>query len=252
MATKINSIQRVAVPHGIMNAAWLARQGISRTEQGNYVKSGWLERIATGIYHFKNDTPTLIGTLASYGTLMGGQYRIGAHTALELHGFTHYLSLGKPMTVVFTSKAHRLPKWMINHEWEQTLKEFSTKVFDGTIGTTQVERDGLTLNVSSPELAIMECLLLSPEYYSLMDAYYLMEMLTSLRSSVVTKLLEQCSSVKVKRLFLYMAEKTKHPWFNRLDLSQVTLGSGTRSLGKGGVKAAKYDIVIPKELADYE
>ena len=252
MATKINNIQGLAVPHGVMNAAWLASQGISRTEQGNYVKSGWLERMATGIYRFKNDPPKLFGALASYGTLMGGQYRIGAHTALELHGFTHYLPFGKPMTFVFTPIDHRLPKWMTNYEWEQTLKEFSTKVFDGTVGTTQVERDGSVLNVSSPELAIMECLLLSPEHYSLMDVYYLMEMLTSLRSSVVTQLLEQCSSVKVKRLFLYMAEKAKHSWFNRLDLSRVTLGSGTRSLAKGGVKVAKYDIVIPKELADYE
>jgi len=235
-----------------MSTAWLASQGISRTEQGNYVKSGWLERMATGIYHFKNDTPTLFGTLASYGTMMGGQYRIGAHTALELHGFTHYLMLGKPATFVFTPINHRLPKWMTGHEWEQTLREFSTKVFDGSVGTTQVESNGLVLNASSPELAIMECLLLSPEYYSLMDVYYLMEMLTSLRSAMVTKLLEQCSSVKVKRLFLYMAEKAKHSWFNRLDLSQVTLGSGTRSLAKGGVKVAKYDIVIPKELADYE
>jgi len=252
MATKINRVQGLAVPRGVMSSSWLASQGMSRTEQGNYVRSGWLERMATGIYRFRNDTPTLFGTLASYGTMMGGQYRIGAHTALELHGYSHYLMFGKPTTVVFTPADHRLPKWITSHEWDQTLREFSTKVFDGTIGTTQVERDRLVLYVSSPELAIMECLLLSPEHYSLMDVYYLMEMLTSLRSSLVTRLLEQCTSVKVKRLFLYMAEKAKHSWFNRLDLSQVTLGSGTRSLAKGGVKVAKYDIVIPKELANYE
>lgn len=69
---------------------------------------------------------------------------------------------------------------------------------------------------------------------------------------MVTKILEQCSSFKVKRLFLYMAEKSKHTWFKRLDLSNVTLGSGPRSLCKGGVRDAKYNIIIPKELADYE
>ena len=79
-----------------------------------------------------------------------------------------------------------------------------------------------------------------------------MEMLTTLRTGMVTKLLEQCSSFKVKRLFLYMAEKSKYAWFKRLDLSNVTLGSGTRSLGKGGVKNAKYNLIIPKELAEYE
>jgi len=252
MTTKINRVQRLAIPRGVMSSAWLTSLGLNRTEQGNYVKSGWLERINTGIYRFKNDSPTLLGALASYGTLMNGQYRIGAHAALEMHGFTHYLELGKQQMVIFTPLEHRLPKWMTNYEWEQTLREFSTKVFDGTVGTSTMEHDGLILNVSSPELAIMECLLLSLEYYNLMDVYYLMEMLTSLRSSVVTQLLEQCSSVKVKRLFLYMAEKAKHPWFKRLDLSNVTLGSGTRSLAKGGTKIAKYNIVVPKELADYE
>jgi len=49
-----------------------------------------------------------------------------------------------------------------------------------------------------------------------------------------------------------MAEKSKHAWFKRLDLSNVTLGSGTRSLCKGGVKNAKYNLIIPKELAEYE
>jgi len=252
MSTKINRIQGLAIPHGVMSASWLARQGISRTEQANYVKSGWLERVAAGTYRFKNDVPTLFGTLASYGTLMGFHYRIGAHTALELHGFTHYLSLGKPQAFVFTRAGHRLPKWMAGHEWDQTLREFSTKVFDEALGATQVERDGMVLDASSPELAIMECLLLSPQYYSLIDVYHLMEMLTTLRSGVVTKLLEQCSSVKVKRLFLYMAEKSMHAWFRRLDLANVTLGSGVRSLAKGGVKIAKYNLVVPQELANYE
>ena len=128
----------------------------------------------------------------------------------------------------------------------------------GIIGSTygwqlsKVGHEGLTLQVSTPELAIMECLLFAPEYYNLMDVYYLMEMLTTLRAGMVTKLLEQCSSFKVKRLFLYMAEKSKHSWFKRLDLSNVTLGSGPRSLAKGGVKNAKYNLVIPQELADYE
>ena len=98
----------------------------------------------------------------------------------------------------------------------------------------------------------MECILLSPSHYDLMDVYYLMEMLTSLRASLVQQLLEECTSVKVKRMFLYMSEKSRHRWFAKLDLSRITLGSGTRSYAKGGVKINAYDIVIPKELADYE
>ena len=252
MATKINCIMNSSLPYGVMSTSWLESLGLSRTEQGKYVKSGWLTRMATGIYRFSNSMPTLYGTLASYEKQMKTRYRIGASAALELHGYTHYVALGKPIAYVFTPLDNRLPKWMTAYEWERTLKEYSTKVFDGSIGVTQIEHEGLNLQVSSPELAIMECLLLAPEFYDLMDVYYLMEMLTTLRATMVTKLLEQCSSFKVKRLFLYMAEKSKHAWFKRLDLSNVTLGSGTRSLCKGGVKNAKYNLIIPKELAEYE
>jgi len=252
MATKINNIMKFSLQAGVMSTSWLESMGISRTEQGKYVKSGWLTRMATGIYRFSNDTPTLYGALASYEKQKGGHYRIGASAALELPGYSHYVTVGKPLAYVFTPFDHRLPKWMTSYEWERTLREFSSKVFDGSIGVTQIEHEGLTLQVSTPELAIMECLLLAPEYYNLMDVYYLMEMLTTLRAGIVTKLLEQCSSFKVKRLFLYMAEKSKHTWFKRLDLANVTLGSGPRSLAKGGVKDAKYNLIIPKDLADYE
>ena len=251
MATKINYIIKNALPRGVMSTFWLESQGLSRAEQGNYVKSGWLVRMATGIYRISNEEPTLYGALASYERQMDGIYRIGASSALELHGYSHYVSVGKPQCYVFTPQNRRLPKWMTKLEWDSSLKEFSTKVFDGSIGVTQVEHDAFALQVSSPELAIMECLLLAPEYYDLMDVYYLMEMLTTLRAGMVTKLLERCSSFKVKRLFLYMAEKSKHAWFKRLDLSNVTLGSGPRSLCKGGVKNSKYNLIIPKELADY-
>lgn len=252
MATKINNVMKCALPQGVMSTSWLESQGLSRTEQGKYVKSGWLTRMATGIYRLSNDVPTLYGALASYEKQMGGVYRIGASAALLLHGYSHYVAVGKPVSYIFTPQVHRLPKWMTSLEWDSVLKEFSTKVFDGSIGVTQVEREGLTLKVSSPELAIMECMLLAPEYYDLMDVFYLMEMLTTLRAGLVTELLEQCSSFKVKRLFLYMGEKSKHAWFKRLDLSRVSLGSGPRSLAKGGVRESKYNLIIPKELADYE
>ena len=53
----------------------------------------------------------------------------------------------------------------------------------------------------------MECLLLAPTQYDYMDLYYIMEQLTSLRVDVVQNLLENVKNFRVKRLFLYMAEK---------------------------------------------
>jgi hypothetical protein len=57
--------------------------------------------------------------------------------------------------------------------------------------------------------------------------------------------------VKVKRLFMYMAEKAGHSWFTYIDLKNIDLGKGKRSIVKNGVYNAKYQITIPRELEEY-
>ena len=251
MGTKINNLRQQIPSNGIMLTSWLEKSGFNRNEVYDYMESGWLQRISTGVYQFTGDTPTLYGILASYQKQIGLKYHIGAASALELKGFSHYIAMGKPTAVVFSPVRPPLPKWLNDADLDMNLAEVATKVL-GTIGIEQIDYQEQTLTVSSPERAIMECVLLSPSRYDLMDVYYLMEMLTSLRSALIQQLLENCTSVKVKRMFLYMAEKAHHRWFAKLDLSKISLGSGTRCFAKGGVKVNTYDIVIPKELADYE
>ena len=59
--------------------------------------------------------------------------------------------------------------------------------------------DGSSLLVSSPERAFLECLHLPDAASSLLDIYYIMESLTTLRPKLLQSLLESCTSQKVKR-----------------------------------------------------
>lgn len=85
-----------------------------------------------------------------------------------------------------------------------------------------------------------------------MDLFYIMEQLTALRPEVVQLLLENTDNFKVKRLFLYMAEKSGHAWFVKLDRSKIQLGAGKRQLTDKGVYVPEYMITVPKELFEYE
>ena len=96
----------------------------------------------------------------------------------------------------------------------------------------------------------MECLYSVPKSQPLLEVYEIMEGLNNLRPASVQALLEACKSVKVKRLFLYLAEKAGHDWFNYLDLKKVDLGSGKRSIVQGGTYVPKYQITVPKELEE--
>lgn len=112
MGTKINKLRQQPPSNGILLTSWLEKSGFSRSEVSNYIKSGWLQRIATGVYQFAGDTPSLYSALASYQKQAALKYHIGAASALELKGFSHYIAMGKPTAVVFSPVRPPLPKWL--------------------------------------------------------------------------------------------------------------------------------------------
>ena len=91
----------------------------------------------------------------------------------------------------------------------------------------------------------MEMLHLVPKEIGFEEAQLIMENLVTLRPDVVQGLLAACRSVKVKRLFLYMAERQEHPWLSKLDLSKISLGKGKRMIIPNGRFDAKYQITVP-------
>ncbi len=113
---------------------------------------------------------------------------------------------------------------------------------------TEVELKTFSIKLSSLARAIMECLYLAPLHQDLVECFELMEGLNNLRPQSVQELLEQCTSIKVKRLFLYLAEKVNHDWVKYLNLEKIDLGRGKRSIIKNGVYIPKYQITVPKEF----
>lgn len=253
MATKINKILQTVSHNALLFSSWMSENGIDRKEQSSYVKSGWIERVAQGVYKISGGTPTLYSALSSYNRQLSKQCHIGASTALDLKGFYHFASMGTPKAFLFTSKNERLPSWLLHTPWDMTVRYSTTAAFgEKDTGIENMTIDGMEVLVSAPERAFMECLLLAPADYSYMDSFYIMEMLTALRPKRVQTLLENCSSVKVKRMFLYMAEKAGHQWFKALNLENIDLGAGNRCLAENGTYIGKYNMIIPKELANYE
>ena len=93
---------------------------------------------------------------------------------------------------------------------------------------------------------------MAPKSYSYMDLYYVMEQLTTLRSDVVQHLLETLDNNRVKRMFLYMAEKAGHFWFDELHPEKIDVGTGKIQAAANGTFNRKYNMTIPKELEEYE
>ena len=175
----------------------------------------------------------------------------GGRTALSLLGKAHYLQLGTSKVALFGASGEKLPTWFKKHDWNVKPDYYETSFLSPDLGLTEVDIKSFSIKVSGAARAIMECLYLAPLKQELMESFELMEGLNNLPPKQVQTLLEDCQSVKVKRLFLYMAEKADHSWFKQLDLSKVDLGKGKRSIVKNGVLIDKYGITVPKELEEH-
>lgn len=253
MATKIQQILETAPRDSVLFGSWLSEQGLDARGQYAYMKSGWLDRVSKGVYKIHGTTPKLLATISTYNAQQGKSCVVGAYTALDLRGYSHYVPMGKPTAYLFTDKRNKLPTWLLIGEWDISVKYMTTSFLgDGLSGVNTMNVEQHELLVSSPERAMLECLNMPDSHSSLLDIYYIMESLTTLRPKLVQSLLETCTSQKVKRLFLYMAEKANHPWFKALRAEDVNIGTSRLMVTTTGKYINKYNMTISKELAEYE
>jgi hypothetical protein len=249
METKIQRMLDLHKPGTVSLASWLEKQGISRDLQKRYRRGGWLESVGPGAFKRPGDEVRWQGGLYALQAQANLPVHPGAMTALAMQGLAHYLRLGEEKVFLFSPPKTTLPAWFRKHDWAVPIRHVQTSVLPPTLGLTDHEEKTFAIRISSPERAMLECLHLAPEELDLVECSQVMEGLVNLRPKLVQELLAACTSVKAKRLFLYLAEKTNHQWLPLLDISKLDLGRGDRSLAKGGVYVSKYHLVLPETLA---
>jgi hypothetical protein len=275
--TKINLLQDLLEEGLLAPTSWLEGQGYSRTLLSKYVASGWLISPARGVYRRPGPPLKWQHVVASMQMLGGSYLHVGGRTALVHRGLGHYVRMSGAETILLYGP-EVFPAW-VNR---LGLQERFVVRNDAMLGSLRARRDeqgapvdfhreplrpgeladfGLQemtwgawdwrLWVSSDERAMFEVLQDVPAKESVYEADVLMQGLGNLRPARVTALLNACTSVKVKRLFLALAERHQHQWLAHLDLEKVDLGKGKRMLVPGGKLHPKYLITLPTDLDDY-
>lgn len=160
--------------------------------------------------------------MISLHTLLEKPFSVGGRTALEIQGFGHYLSAVGPREVHLYG-AVTPPRWLHKLKLQsqfvvhKSQRLFLAHALDAQARTKALP-EGLTrqpwgkgewpLIVSTPERAILELLHEVPSRETFHQADVLMEGLRNLSPRRLRRLLVDCRSVKVKRLFLWFAERT--------------------------------------------
>jgi hypothetical protein len=268
---KLNWLER-HLPEGLVaDARWLTRHGFSTSLRSQYVAAGWLDHPARGVYRRPRGSLTWQHVVISLQALLGYPLLLGGRTALELQGYAHYLPQHQKEVHLYGPKPppqwlHKLPldtrflyhndRALFRHELvspqlthlePRSDKQLSHAAHDHW--TTQPWGPwDWPLALSTPERAILELLDELPKHESFHQADEFMQGLANLSPRRLQKLLGECRSVKVKRLFFYFADRHQHAWLKRLDKEAIDLGEGKRMLVKGGKLDKDYLITVPQEL----
>ena len=235
------------LPRGIViTSSWLHEKGVSYRMLHHHSSSenSVLENIGAGAYVISGQRENLqvAGGLFSLATQLKLKFHLGAVSALvNGHSSRHFVTFQESPLEIFLDENRKFPKWF-DGNFKDKYRLFQTRFLNTDIGLQNANFQGFDLRVSCVERAVLETIFQNS--LSIREIAQILEMLTNLRPNILQDLLESCSSIRVKRVFLYLAEKQKHSWFDFLDLSRINLGKGKRVISNSGKLNKKYGIVI--------
>ncbi len=263
------------LPEGLLvDAAWLSKKGYSTSLRSQYVAAGWLEQPARQVYRRPRGSLSWQQVVISLQTLLGYPLIVGGRTAVELQGYAHYLPhqtkevhlYGPDRPPAWLNKMrlgvrflyHNSQKLFGSEDIPRDIKDLASNAHARRRTDADLPHGGLIvqpwgqwdwpLTLSTPERAVLELLDELPKREGFHQVDKLMEGLTNLSPRRLQKLLSDCRSVKVKRLFLFFADRHQHAWTKRLKKDDIDLGKGKRMLVKGGKLNSTYQITVPEDL----
>ncbi len=243
-------LNELLTPGRVVTSSYLESIGMPRSSQKYYYKSGFLERIGRGAYKKTNDKVQWQGAVNAIQKQKKIKVHLGGLSALAYQGFSHYSSIDKEILQFFSPIRTLLPKWFLNYDWGINIQLKGTSFLPYNLGLKEIEINQIPIIVSSPERAIMECLYLSKKQTDLIECYKIFKRLVNLEPKLVMELLQKCNLKKIKRLFLYMAEKSNHSWVQSINTNKIDIGNGNILITKNSVYISKYQISIPKKLVE--
>jgi hypothetical protein len=231
----------MSIPTGsIITSNWLKMQNISNHLSTYYCDTGYLKRIFRGYFSIPGTEPSIGGIMYA----LGSNYHLGGVSALEQYGMAHFIPLGNTRKIWIWGRGDHKPIWI--NKLKQPIKVIISKLMISDVGILKMNFFNNEFLISSPIRAMIEFLDdIKPTEHEYEHARLLMENLAFESPEDVKKHLDACSSVKVKRLFLHLADCTGVPWFSKLDINKINIGSGKRVWFQGGTLSL-YKITVPK------
>lgn len=226
-------------------SSWFIKRGFHSGYLEFYKKKKFFESVGEGALKLYNDEIKIFGAL--YALQRHARKIIHPAGSSALRMLMDVPSLrhkAEPLILMGYAK-DKIPKWMKRYDWEDEYEFFTSALLPKRMGLIKHEFGDFSIFISGLPRAMMELIHFATSEKDMMEAFRVIKDLKSLDPLEVQVLLENCTSVKVKRLFLFMARKAQHGWYDFLDVEAIDLGSGKRSYAKGGLYDPEFQLVMP-------
>lgn len=221
---KLNALYTHLAPGTPLTSEDLGKLNISADLAVHYVRSGWLHRLARGVFVRPGDTLLLNPSLNLLGRRLPGLH-VGGKSALEWYGVRHYVAQHANLHL-YGWAAARLPGWFSQRfPAEYHRKRLFEEQPNALLHVAPFEKRADAPLVSAPERALLELLSEVGVRQSFREARELTESAYTLRADVLEELLKHCTSVKTVRLCLEFGRELSLPWAAKLKPRQLPTGS---------------------------
>lgn len=222
--SKLNALYAQAAPGVPLVSRELAKLGVSADLAVHYARSGWLVRLARGVYSRPGEALQLHPSLRLLERAIDG-FHVGGKTALSWYGIRHFVAQQEELHL-YGTKATKLPDWFLERfPAEYHRKRLFDEMADSMTAVALFEQREDRPLVSSPERALLELLSEVGVRQPLQEARELMESTYNFRADVLGKLLMKCSSIKTVRLCLQLGSELSLPWVKKLNPAELPTGS---------------------------
>jgi Transcriptional regulator, AbiEi antitoxin, Type IV TA system/Transcriptional regulator, AbiEi antitoxin N-terminal domain len=231
--SKLNALYAQLASGTPLTSEALAGLGISADLAVHYVRSGWLNRLARGVYFRPGEALLLHPSLRLLERKVEG-FHVGGKTALDWYGVRQYVSQRQTLHL-YGLAATKLPDWFRERfPSEYHRKRLFDEQPDTPLHVAPFENRSDGPRVSAPERALLELLSEVGVRQPLQEARELMESAYGLRADVLRELLTRCTSVKTVRLCLQLGGEFSLPWIKKLDPAALPTGSNRPWVSRSG------------------
>lgn len=178
----------------------------------------------------------------------GFSAHVGGLSALELHGYAHYVRMSERPLFLYGPPGTTLPAWFTSSV-SRSVYYAATSLFQSTPDETlqTVTLDSVLVTISRPEKAALEMLHFVPGKVGFNEALEIIGGLGDVSTAIMQKLLECCGSIKAKRLFMYCAREAGHGWYADLNRDKINFGAGKREVVKNGVLDKEFLMTVQRQ-----